>query len=110
MRNQIKDMKGKRRNHSPEFKARIALEALKGLKTVQQIAADTRDGEQVTLFKIRRRDHLIPAATQHQREIKGRVDRSQAPGPVEKLLASDDGVAAHSKNMDRAILPDLGFK
>ena len=28
------------RNHSPEFKARVALEALKGVKTVQQIAAE----------------------------------------------------------------------
>jgi transposase/putative transposase len=33
-------MKQKRRNHSPEFKARIALEAIRGVKTVQQIAAD----------------------------------------------------------------------
>ena len=34
------DKKQKRRNHSAEFKARIALEALKGVKTVQQIAAE----------------------------------------------------------------------
>jgi transposase-like protein len=27
-------MKGKRRRHDPEFKARVALEALKGIKTV----------------------------------------------------------------------------
>ena len=33
-------MKRKRRNHSAEFKARIALETIKGMKTVQQIAAD----------------------------------------------------------------------
>ncbi len=33
-------MKNKRRIHSPEFKARIALEALKGLKPIHQIAAD----------------------------------------------------------------------
>jgi transposase-like protein len=31
-------MKRSRRNHSPEFKARIGLEALKGLKTVDEIA------------------------------------------------------------------------
>ena len=30
-------MKGKRRRHDPEFKARVALEALKGAKTIQQI-------------------------------------------------------------------------
>ncbi len=30
----------KRRTHSPEFKARAALEAINGLKTIQEIAAD----------------------------------------------------------------------
>ena len=31
-------MKAKRKRHDPEFKARVALEAIKGLKTIQQIA------------------------------------------------------------------------
>lgn len=35
-------MKRKRRTHSAEFKARVALEALKGIKTVNQIAQDAR--------------------------------------------------------------------
>lgn len=33
-------MKAKRRRHDPQFKARVALEALRGIKTVQQIARD----------------------------------------------------------------------
>lgn len=33
-------MKAKRRRHDPEFKARIALEALKGVKTVQEIGKE----------------------------------------------------------------------
>ena len=33
-------MKAKRRRHDPEFKARVALVALKGIKTIQQIAKD----------------------------------------------------------------------
>ena len=33
-------MKAKRKRHDPEFKARVALEALKGIKPVQQIAKD----------------------------------------------------------------------
>jgi transposase len=33
-------MKAKRRRHDPEFKARVALEALKGVKTVQQIGRE----------------------------------------------------------------------
>lgn len=45
-------MKQKRRNHSAEFKARIALEALKGVKTVQQIAAENNlHPVQVTQWK-----------------------------------------------------------
>jgi transposase len=31
-------MKAKRKRHDPEFKARVALEALKGVTTIQQIA------------------------------------------------------------------------
>ncbi|MBE0585058.1 MAG: transposase [Desulfofustis sp.] len=33
-------MKRQRRKHTPEFKARIALEAIKGVKTVSQIAKE----------------------------------------------------------------------
>ena len=33
-------MKKQRRKHSPEFKARVALEAIKGVKTVSQIAKE----------------------------------------------------------------------
>ena len=33
-------MKGKRRRHEPEFKARVAIEALKGVRTIQEIAKE----------------------------------------------------------------------
>jgi len=33
-------MKSKRRRHDPEFKARVALEAIKGVRTIQQIAKE----------------------------------------------------------------------
>lgn len=33
-------MKAKRRRHEPEFKARVAIEALKGIQTIQQIAKE----------------------------------------------------------------------
>jgi transposase/putative transposase len=33
-------MKGKRRRHDPEFKARVAFEALKSVKTIQEIAKE----------------------------------------------------------------------
>jgi transposase-like protein len=42
----------KRKLHSPEFKAKIALEALKGLKTVNQIASESEvHPTQVNLWK-----------------------------------------------------------
>lgn len=37
---QLYDMKAKRKRHEPEFKARVALEAMKGLKTIQEIAKE----------------------------------------------------------------------
>jgi transposase/putative transposase len=33
-------MKAKRRRHSPEFKAKVGMEALKGVKTIQQLAKE----------------------------------------------------------------------
>jgi transposase len=33
-------MKAKRRRHNPEFKARVALEAIKGVKTVQELSKE----------------------------------------------------------------------
>ena len=33
-------MKAKRKRHDPQFKARVALETLKGIKTLQQIAKE----------------------------------------------------------------------
>lgn len=33
-------MKAKRKRHDPQFKARVGLEALKGVKTIQQIAKE----------------------------------------------------------------------
>lgn len=33
-------MKGKRRRHEPEFKARVAIEAIKNVRTIQEIAKE----------------------------------------------------------------------
>ena len=33
-----------RRTHSPEFKARVAMEVISGRKTIQEIAADHANG------------------------------------------------------------------
>ena len=45
-------MKNRRRIHSADFKARVALEAIKGIRTVQQIAAENElHPTQVTQWK-----------------------------------------------------------
>lgn len=45
-------MKATRRRHDPTFKARVALEALKGVKTIQQIAQEYEvHPAQVTAWK-----------------------------------------------------------
>ena len=33
-------MKAKRKRHEPKFKARVALEAIKGIKTIQEVAKE----------------------------------------------------------------------
>ena len=38
----METVKRQRRNHSPEFKARIALEALKGIKPIHEFAAENQ--------------------------------------------------------------------
>ena len=45
-------MKKPRRNHSPAFKARVAMEAVRGIKTVAEIAAENKlHPAQVTKWK-----------------------------------------------------------
>jgi len=52
-------MKRKRRNHSPEFKARIAFEALKGERTVAEIAREHQlHATQVTAWKTRLKEQM----------------------------------------------------
>jgi transposase-like protein len=62
--------KSKRRQHSAEYKARVALEAIKGLKTVQQIAAENQlHPVQVTQWK-----------TQMLEEASGIFERGRGRG------------------------------
>jgi len=51
----------KRRTHSPEFKARVAMEAISGRKTIQEISADHAiDRIQVSQWK----GHLLDGASE----------------------------------------------
>lgn len=52
-------MAGKRKRHSPEFKAKVALEALKGLKTSHELAREYEvHPTQVAQWKRQLRDHV----------------------------------------------------
>ena len=50
----------KRRTHSPEFKAKVAMEAIRGRKTLQQIAAD--HGVQPIQVSQQKQQHLEGAS------------------------------------------------
>jgi transposase len=53
-------MRKPRRNHSPAFKARIALEAIRGEKTVAEIAAHHEvHATQVTAWKTQALENLV---------------------------------------------------
>ena len=70
-------MKQKRRNHSAEFKARVALEAIKGVKTVQQIAAENHlHPVQVTQWK----GQMLESAAGIFSRGRGREDGSDQEG------------------------------
>lgn len=75
-------MKQPRRNHSPAFKARIAKEALKGVKTIAQIAQENNlHPAQVTTWKKEMEEnlHLLferkNAVDHDQRALEKRCER-----------------------------------
>jgi hypothetical protein len=75
-------MKNKRRIHSAGFKARVALDAIKGIKTVQEIAADNQVHPiQVTQCK----SQMLAGASEvcdqgRGRKIKGKRFHSRPEG------------------------------
>ncbi len=74
-------MKRKRRHHSAEFKARVALEALRGIKTINQIAEENEiHPVQVSQWK-QQLEERLPAAferdSKKDREAERKERRSQ---------------------------------
>ncbi len=97
-------MTKKRRTHSPEFKARVALEALKGVKPVHQIAADNEiHPVQVSQWKkelqermaeiFERKNGRSKEANQDQQHIE-RLERK-----VGQLVVERDWLAKKSKEL-----------
>jgi transposase len=68
-------MKRPRRNHSPAFKAKVALEALKGEKTIAQLAHYDVHANQITSWKTQLLESAagifgadaVESATDHER-------------------------------------------
>lgn len=76
-------MKKPRRNHSAQFKARVAMDALRGIKTVAEIAAENNlHPTQVTTWKT---DLVKGAAGLFERKNAPDVERQQMQGNCERL-------------------------
>tara|TARA_R110002072_G_scaffold10443_5_gene48535 strand:- start:4176 stop:4478 length:303 start_codon:yes stop_codon:yes gene_type:complete len=97
-------MKNKRRTHSPEFKARIALEALKGVRPIHEIASDNKiHPVQVSQWKKELQDRMSELferknarsseAEQDQQHIE-RLERK-----VGQLVVERDWLAKKSKEL-----------
>jgi transposase-like protein len=88
-------MKRKRRTHSAEFKARVALEALKGIKTINQIAQEEGlHPVQVSAWKKELHDGMVEvfasgAAQRHDGE-KAERDRARLERKVGQLTMERD--------------------
>ncbi len=97
-------MKRKRRTHSPEFKARVALEALKGIKPIHEIASDNEiHPVQVSQWKkelqdrtteiFERKNGRSKEAEQEQQHVE-RLERK-----VGQLIVERDWLAKKSKEL-----------
>ncbi len=97
-------MKRKRRTHSPEFKARVALEALKGIKPVHEIASDNEiHPVQVSQWKKELQERM---AEVFERKAAGAKANEQEQQHIERLerkvgqlIVERDWLAKKSKEL-----------
>jgi len=86
-----------RRNHSPQFKAKVAVDALQGEKTVHEIAAKYQvHPSQVTQW----RRQLIEQAAD---VFAGKPAASEAGADRETLLAKIGGLTVERDFLSRAL-------
>ena len=97
-------MSRKRRNHSPEFKARVALEALKGIKPIHQIAADNEiHPVQVSQWKKEMQERMAEifvrknARNEDAEKDQRHIDRLERT--VGQLVIERDWLAKKSKEL-----------
>lgn len=96
--------KRKRRTHSPEFKARVALEALKGIKTIHEIAsANEIHPVQVSQWKKELQENMAEiferknAANDGAKEDEKKIERLERK--VGQLVVERDWLAKKSKEL-----------
>ena len=94
----------KRRTHSPEFKARVALEALKGIKPIHEIASDNEiHPVQVSQWKKELQENMTEiferknAAKDGAREDEKKIERLERK--VGQLVVERDWLAKKSKEL-----------
>lgn len=89
-------MSKNRRTHSNEFKARIALEAIKGLKTVSQIAAENQlHPVQVTQWKTQMMEAAPPGVfirgkQKSKSDERSEEEQSRLERKVGQLVVEND--------------------
>lgn len=72
-------MRQKRRTHSAQFKARVALEAIRGVKTVQQIASENQvHPVQVTQWKGRMLESASGVFEGAKKGVEGQREEEKA--------------------------------
>ena len=97
-------MKRKRRTHSAEFKARIALEALKEIKTVNQIAAENEiHPAQVSTWKSELKEQMSTIFERKNGKDKDREVDERAIAALERkvgqLTMERDWLSKKSKEL-----------
>lgn len=86
--------KRRRRNHKPEFKAKVAVEAVKGLKTVSQIADEFElQSSQVTAWKSQLRKGAPSLFEQPSR-------KEETPEPSEDVAALQAKIGELTMELD----------
>jgi transposase-like protein len=96
--------KRKRRIHSPEFKARVALEALKGIKPIHEIAADNEiHPVQVSQWKKELQENMAELFERKNARSKDADDEArkieQLERKVGQLVIERDWLAKKSKEL-----------
>ena len=96
-------MKAKRKRHDPLFKARVALEALKGAKTVQQIAVEFEvHAVQVTEWKqklVQGAGSVFDAGKAQSAQSDFSAERTELHSKIGELTVQLDFVVKKSKQL-----------